>query len=48
MSQRYNDNTKRPQLKENQPEILKIYVSCRKIQQRGLDPGDGTAVVTYL
>ena len=48
MNQRYNDNTKRPQLKENQPGILKINVSCWKIQQRGSSPGDNIAGVMYL
>ena len=28
MSQRYNDNTERPKLKENHLGILKIYVFC--------------------
>ena len=31
MNQRYNGNTKRQKPKENQPELLKIYVFCRKI-----------------
>ena len=48
MSRRYNDNTKRLRLKENQPEILKIYILCWKIQQRGSDLGDSTAGVMYL
>ena len=48
MNQRYNDNTKRPQLKENQPGILKIYIFCWKIQQRHLGPGDSAAGITYL
>ena len=48
MSQRYNDSTKMPQLKENQPGILKIYAFCWKIQQRGLGPGDSAAGVMYL
>ena len=33
MNQRYNDITKRPKLKENQPGILKIYACCWKFQQ---------------
>ena len=34
MSQRHNDNTKRPKLKENQLGILRIYGFFRAIQQR--------------
>ena len=49
MSQRYNDNTKRPKPKENQLEILKIYAFCQKIQQRALAPAESAAGVTiYL
>ena len=48
MSQRYNDKTKRPKLKENQVGILKIYLFCQKIQQRSLGLGESTAGVTYL
>ena len=48
MSQRYNDNTKRPKPKENQLGILKIYAICRNIQQRASGPGEGAAGVTYL
>ena len=48
MSQRYNENIKRPKLKENQLGILKIYVFCQKIQQRASGPGESTAGVTYL
>ena len=33
MSQKYNDNTKRPKPKENQPGVIKIYVFCPKVQQ---------------
>ena len=40
MRQRYKDNTKRPKPKENQLEILKIYASCQKIQQKTLGPGE--------
>ena len=48
MSQRDNDNTKRLQLKENQPGIIKIYVFYLKFQHFSLGPGDNTAGVTYL
>ena len=48
MAQRYNGNTKRPQLKKNQPGFLNIYVICWKIQQRHSGPGDSTAGVIYL
>ena len=48
MMARYNDNTKRPKLKENQLGILKIYAFCRKIQQRASGPGDSTVGVMYL
>ena len=49
MSQRYNDNTKRPKPKENQLEILKIFAFCQKIQQRASGPGESTAGVSiYL
>ena len=34
MSQRYNDNKKRPKPKENQLGILKVYIFCWKIQLR--------------
>ena len=40
MSQRYNDNVKRPKLKENHLGILKIYAFSRKILLRTLDPGE--------
>ena len=46
MSQTYNGNIKRPKLQDTQLGILKIYTICQKIQQRGLGPGDSTAVVT--
>ena len=39
MSQRYNGNTKRPKLKENQSGILKIYAFCQKNQQMVSGPG---------
>ena len=48
MSQRYNDNTKRPKPKQNQPGILKIYRFCQKIQQRASGPGESAAGVMYL
>ena len=40
MSQRYNDNVKRPKSKENQLGILKIYAFSRKIRLRTLGPGE--------
>ena len=48
MSQRYNDNTKTPQPKENQLGILKIYAFCQKIQQRASSPEESTAGIRYL
>ena len=48
MSQRYNDNTKRPKLKENQLGILKMYAFRWKIQQRASGPVESTIGVTYL
>ena len=48
MSQRYNDNTKRPKPKENQLGILRIYAFCRKIQLRASGPRESAAGVTYL
>ena len=48
MSQRYNDNTKRPKPKENQLWIFKIYACCRKNQQMVLGPGESTTWVTYI
>ena len=48
MNQRYNDNTKRPELKENQLGILKIYAFCQKIQQRASGPGGSATGVIYL
>ena len=47
MSQRYNDNTKRPKPKDNQLQILKNYAFCQKIQYRALGPGESTAAVIY-
>ena len=48
MSQRYNDNIKRPKPKENQLGILKNYAFCQKIQQRASGPGESTDGVTHL
>ena len=49
MSQRYNDNIKRPKLQDTQLGILKIYVFCQKIQQRVSGPGESAGGVTqYL
>ena len=48
MSQRYNDNKKRPKPKENQLGILKVYTFCWKIQQRASIPSENVAGVTYL
>ena len=49
MSQRYNDDTKRPKSKENQLEILKIYAFCQKIQQRASGLGESAVgVLIYL
>ena len=50
MSQRYNDNIKRPKLKENQLGILKMFAFCQKILQRAFaGQGESTAEVTnYL
>ena len=47
MSQRYRDNTKRPNRKENQLGILRMYAFCQKIQQTALDPGESAAGVKY-
>ena len=49
MSQRYNDDTKRPKSKENQLEILKIYAFCQNIQQRASGLGESAVgVLIYL
>ena len=48
MSERYNDNIKRPRPKENQPGILKIYTIYWKIQQMASGPGESAAGVTCL
>ena len=45
MSQRCNDNIKRPKPQDTQLGILKIYTFCQKIQQRVLRPGESTARV---
>ena len=42
MSQRYNDNTKRPMPKKKQPGILKLYTFCWNIQQRASGPEENT------
>ena len=46
MSQRYNDNIKRPKPQDTRLWILKIYAFCQKIQQRSSGPGESTAGVT--
>ena len=48
MSQRYNDNTERPKLEENQLGILKVYAFCQKVQERASGPRESAAGVTYL
>ena len=48
ISQRYNDNTKRPKPKENQLVILKIHAFWWKIWQKASVPGDSAVGVTYL
>ena len=48
MSQRYNDNTKRLKLKENQLGILTTYAFCWKIQQSASGPGGSADGVMYL
>ena len=45
MSQRYNDNIKRPTPQDTQLGILNIYSFCQKIQKRASDPGESTAGV---
>ena len=45
MSQRYNDNIKRPKLQNIQLGILNIYAYFWKIQQRVSGPGASTAGV---
>ena len=48
MSQRYNHISKRPKPQDTQLGILKIYVFCRKIQQKAPGPRESAAEVTYL
>ena len=48
MSHRCSGKTKRPKPKENQLGILKIYLFCRKIQQRASGLGESDAEVAYL
>ena len=45
MSQRYNDNIKKPKPQDAQPWFLKLYALCRKIQHRASDPGENAAGV---
>ena len=42
MSQRYNDNIKRPKPQDTLLVILKIYAFCQKIKQRALGPVERT------
>ena len=42
MSQRNNDNTKRPKLQDNQLGIINIYAFCQKIQQSASGPREST------
>ena len=46
MSQRYNDNIKRPKPQDTQLVILKIYPFCQKIQKRASDLGESAAGIT--
>ena len=48
ISQRYNDNTKRPQLQDTLLEILKTYAFYQKLQQRASGLGKSIAGVIYL
>ena len=48
MSQRYNDNTKRPKLQDSQLGILIFFAFCWENQQRALGPGESAAGVTDL
>ena len=45
MSQRYNDNIKRPKPHDTQLGILEIYTFCPKIQQRASGPGESVGGV---
>ena len=47
MSQRYNDNTKKPKLKETQPGILKIYMLLENSAE-GLECRRKSAVLLEL
>ena len=47
MSQRYNDNIKRPKSQDTQLGILKIYAFCQKIQQKAFGPGESTLLVLH-
>ena len=42
MSQRNNDNTKRPKTQDNQLGIIKMYAFCQKIQQSASGPREST------
>ena len=46
MSQRYNENIKRPKPQDTQLCILKIYAFCWKTQQRASGPGEIAVGVT--
>ena len=52
MSQIYNDNTKKPKLKENQLGILESLLAnlciLLEIQQKALGPGESAVGATYL
>ena len=48
MSQRYNDNTKRPKLQDTQLGILNFFAFCWENQQKALGPGESAAGVTDL
>ena len=49
MSQRCNDNIKKPKLQDNQLGILKIYIFCLKIHEKALGPEESAAgVMWYL
>ena len=49
MSQRYNENIKRPKPQDTQLCILKIYAFCWKTQQRASGPGEiAVGVTQYL
>ena len=49
MSQRYNDNIKRPKPQDTQLRILIIYTFCQKIQQMTSGPKESAGgVLLYL